>query len=110
MAGRHPRHVGPALLTDGGLRIVGMAPDAPGGFGEYFLLSELFLRAVPDDADVTRIALNDAMAVGWYYSRLGTEGSADQLTVPLVVGLGAIGLSVVAALRHRGAGPIVAAD
>ena len=98
----------PALLVDGGLRIVGMAPDAPGGFGEYFLLSESFARAVPDDVDVQRIALNDAMAVGWYYSGLGAAGDGE--SIPLVIGLGAIGLSVVAALRHRGAGPVVAAD
>src|SRR5262245_288189 len=26
----------PALFTAGGMRIIGMAPDAPGGFGEYF--------------------------------------------------------------------------
>jgi threonine dehydrogenase-like Zn-dependent dehydrogenase len=99
----------PALLVAGGMRIIGMAPDAPGGFGEYFLLSELFTRAVPDDIAPERVALNDAMAVGWYYSRIGTEESADD-AVPLVLGLGAIGQSVVASLRKRGTGPIVAAD
>ena len=100
----------PVLLIDGGMRIVGMAPDAPGGFGEYFLLSELMARPVPDDLPVERIALNDAMAVGWYYTRLGVEQTPVERSVPLVLGLGAIGLSVVVALRHRGSGPIVAAD
>jgi threonine dehydrogenase-like Zn-dependent dehydrogenase len=99
----------PALFVDGGMRIVGMAPDAPGGFGEYFLLSEGMARSVPDDLPVERIALNDAMAVGWYYSRVGVEQSPDG-SVPLVLGLGAIGLSVVVGLRHRGSGPIVAVD
>jgi threonine dehydrogenase-like Zn-dependent dehydrogenase len=100
----------PALFTSDGLRIIGMAPDAPGGFGEMFLLSEGFARPVPDDVEVERVALNDAMAVGWYYSRLGVDGDVEGTAVPLVLGLGAIGLSVVAALRHRGSGPIVAAD
>lgn len=100
----------PALFGADGLRIIGMAPDAPGGFGELFLLSEGFVRPVPDDVEVERVALNDAMAVGWFYSRLGVEGDAGGRAVPLVLGLGAIGLSVVAALRHRGSGPIVAAD
>jgi threonine dehydrogenase-like Zn-dependent dehydrogenase len=98
----------PALLGTHGMRIIGMAPDAPGGFGEYFLLSEFLARAVPDDVPAERIALTDAMAVGWYYSRLGVEHTPNG--VPLVLGLGAIGQSVVAALRKRGSGPIVAAD
>jgi threonine dehydrogenase-like Zn-dependent dehydrogenase len=99
----------PMLLTGGQGRIIGMAPDAPGGFGEYFLLTEFLTRAVPDDVPAEVIALNDAMAVGWYYSRVGTAGN-PRPTVPLVIGLGAIGISCVAGLRQRGAGPIVAAD
>jgi threonine dehydrogenase-like Zn-dependent dehydrogenase len=100
----------PALFTPAGMRIIGMAPDAPGGFGEYFLLSEGLARPLPDDVPVERLALIDAMAVGWYYTRVGSTGSASANSVPLVVGLGAIGLSVVAALKHRGTGPIVASD
>jgi threonine dehydrogenase-like Zn-dependent dehydrogenase len=100
----------PALFTDAGMRIIGMAPEAPGGFGEYFLLSEGLARPLPDDLPAERLALIDAMAVGWYYTRVGSTGDAANNTVPLVVGLGAIGLSVVAALRHREIGPIVASD
>ncbi|MEU4839506.1 alcohol dehydrogenase catalytic domain-containing protein [Nocardia testacea] len=96
----------PALFVDGGMRIIGMAPDAPGGFGEYFLLSEGLARPVPDGLPPQRLALTDAMAVGWYYTGLGHTGN----TVPLVIGLGAIGQSIIAALEHRGAAPIVAAD
>ena len=100
----------PALFTPNGMRIIGMAPDAPGGFGEYFLLSEGLARRLPDDLPVERLALIDAMAVGWYYTRVGSAGRGAANSVPLVVGLGAIGLSVVAALKHRGVGPIVASD
>lgn len=96
----------PALFTENGMRIIGMAPDAPGGFGEYFLVSEGFARVVPDDLPPQRLALTDAMAVGWYYSRVGHTDN----TVPVVIGAGAIGLSVVAALKHRGAQRIAAAD
>jgi threonine dehydrogenase-like Zn-dependent dehydrogenase len=88
------------------MRIIGMAPDAPGGFGEYFLLSEGFARPLPDDLPVERLALIDAMAVGWYYTRVGHNDA----TVPLVIGLGAIGLSMILALKQRGAKNIVAAD
>lgn len=100
----------PALFTDAGMRIIGMAPEAPGGFGEYFLLSEGLARALPEDLRPERLALVDAMAVGWYYTRVGSTGEAAANSVPLVVGLGAIGLSVVASLRCRGVGPIVASD
>ena len=100
----------PALFTSDGMRIIGMAPDAPGGFGEFFLLSEGLARPLPDDLPIERLALIDAMAVGWYYSRVGSTGDAAANSVPLVVGLGAIGLSVVAALKHRGIAPIVASD
>jgi threonine dehydrogenase-like Zn-dependent dehydrogenase len=100
----------PALFTSSGMRIIGMAPDAPGGFGEYFLLSEGLARPLPDDLPAERLALIDAMAVGWYYTRVGSTGKSAARSVPMVVGLGAIGLSVVAALKHRGVGPIVASD
>lgn len=99
----------PALFVDGGMRIIGMAPDAPGGFGEYFLMTEGFARPLPHDQPVERLALVDAMAVGWYYTRVGTTVPGRR-SLPLVIGLGAIGLSVVAALKQRGVGPVVAAD
>lgn len=97
----------PVLFGARGMQIVGMTPDAPGGFGEYFLLNEGFARALPDDLPPERLALVDAMAVGWYYTRVGAE---EKNAVPLVIGLGAIGLSAVVALKQRGIGPIVAAD
>ena len=71
-------------------------------FGEYFLLSEGLARSLPDDLPVERLALIDAMAVGWYYTRIGSTGEVAINSVPLVVGLGAIGLSVVAAVNIVG--------
>jgi threonine dehydrogenase-like Zn-dependent dehydrogenase len=98
------------LFTPNGMRIIGMAPDAPGGFGEFFLLSEGLARPLPDNLPVERLALIDAMAVGWYYSRVGSTGKSGANSIPLVIGLGAIGLSVVAALKQRGVAPIMASD
>lgn len=65
----------PALFTPDGLRIIGMAIDAPGGFGEYFLVSEGFARPVPESVPPENLALIDAMAVGWYYTRIGVAGT-----------------------------------
>lgn len=98
------------MMTSGQTRIVGYAPDAPGGYGEYFLINEFLARPVPDHIPAEIVAVNDAMAVGWYYTRAGTEAFQGKPSVPLVIGLGAIGMSVVIGLRKRGAGPIVAAD
>ena len=39
----------PALLVPDGVRIIGQSPDAPGGFGEYFLLTEGMTQVVPSD-------------------------------------------------------------
>lgn len=61
---------------------------------------------MPDDLSPAAVSLVDPLAVGRYYSRLG----AVEDRVPLVVGLGAIGLGMVLALHQRGAETIVAAD
>lgn len=90
--------------------IVDYAPDSPGGYGEYFVLTEFMARAVPDDIPVEHIAVNDAIAVGWYYSRIGMQHVVDRGTAHLVIGCGAIGASVIAGLKLRGAQTIVAAD
>jgi threonine dehydrogenase-like Zn-dependent dehydrogenase len=47
------------------------------------------------------------MAVGWH-AVLMARLSADD--VPLVIGCGPVGLAVIAALKHHGARPIIAAD
>ena len=48
----------PALLLGDGVRVIGQATDAPGGFGEYFLLSEAMTQVVradlPDELVVDR--------------------------------------------------------
>jgi len=73
----------PALIGADSMRIVGYAPDSPGGYGEYFVLTEFMARAVPDDIPVEHIAVNDAIAVGWYYSRIGMQHVVDRGTAHL---------------------------
>ncbi|MFA5708716.1 zinc-binding dehydrogenase [Mycolicibacterium sp.] len=101
----------PVLMgADQPARIVGYSPEAPGGYGEYFLLTEFLAREIPDTVPVEHIAVNDALAVGWFYSRAGMKQVAEQGTVHLVIGCGAIGASVIAGLKLRGAQKIIAAD
>jgi threonine dehydrogenase-like Zn-dependent dehydrogenase len=87
--------------------VIGQHPDAPGSFGELFVVSELVARAVPADADADAVALTDAFAVGEGYVAMSGVGPGQ---IPLVIGAGAIGLSAVAALASRGVEPIVIAD
>jgi threonine dehydrogenase-like Zn-dependent dehydrogenase len=97
----------PVLIRPDVVRIVGYSADAPGGFGEYFLMSEAVTQQVRGDLPSELVATSDAMAVGWHYVGRAALSTKE---VPLVIGCGAIGLSVVAALKRKGIGPIVVAD
>jgi threonine dehydrogenase-like Zn-dependent dehydrogenase len=100
----------PILLVDGGLggtKVIGQHPEAPGSFGELFLVSEAMARIVPDGVAADAVALVDAFAVGEFYVR---SSRIEQGEIPLVIGAGAIGLSAVAALASRGIEPILVAD
>jgi len=97
----------PALLVRDGVRIIGQSHDAPGGFGEYFLLTEGMTQVVPSDLPNELVSIADAISVGWSYVKRAAVTSKE---VPLVIGCGAIGLSAVASLKRLGIGPIVAVD
>jgi threonine dehydrogenase-like Zn-dependent dehydrogenase len=97
----------PTLVRADGMQVIGQHPDAPGSFGELFVVSEVLARAVPDDADADAVALVDAFAVGEGYVAMSGIAPGQ---VAVVVGAGAIGLSAVAALSARGVEPIVVSD
>ena len=97
----------PVLLGDDGPRVIGQAPEAPGGFGELFLMSEAVTQVVPGELPSELVAVADAISVGWSYAK---RAAVTPEEVPLVVGCGAIGLAVIASLTRLGVGPIVAAD
>lgn len=94
-------------LLDGSFGIVGYTNECPGGFGQYMLLDEDFLLDVPADLDDDLAALIEPLAVGFEHARTGKAQKGD---VPLVLGCGAIGLGVIAALKLMDIAPIVAAD
>jgi len=87
--------------------IVGYQNEYPGGFGEYMILDEDMMLEVPDALDDDRASVIEALAVGIEHARIGEAQKGD---IPLVIGCGAIGLAVIAALKTDGIGPIVAAD
>ena len=87
--------------------IIGYVSELPGGFGEYMLLDEDQVMEVPGDLDDDLAALIEPLAVGLEHARSGEPQPGE---IPLVLGCGAIGLGVIAGLKLRGIGPIVAAD
>lgn len=97
----------PVLFVDGQVRVIGQSAEAPGAFGEYFLMSEAVTQVVASDLPSELVSVADAISVGWSYVARATVAPRE---VPMVVGCGAIGLSAVASLKAHGAGPIVAVD
>ena len=85
----------PALLTPGGVRIIGQSNEAPGGFGEYFLLTEGMTQVVPGELPDELVSIADAISVGWSYVKRAAVTAKE---VPLVIGCGAIGLAAIASL------------
>ncbi len=97
----------PMLLRAGGLTSVGYSNEVPGGYAEQMLLMEGLLLPVPNGLPDDHAALTEPMAVGLHAVEMAKLTSED---VPLVIGCGPVGLAVIAALKLKGAGPIVAAD
>jgi len=97
----------PVTLSASGLATVGYSNDFPGGFGERMLLQEMLLLPIPNGLASHHAALTEPMAVGLHAVVAASMTPED---VPLVIGCGPIGLAVIAALKLRGASPIVASD
>lgn len=97
----------PTLLRQGEVAAVGFSHDFPGGYAQRMVLNEALLLPVPNGLATERAALTEPMAVGWHAVAMARLTRDD---VPLVIGCGPVGLAVIAALKHHGAGPVVAAD
>jgi len=98
------RLVGPEIVD---VRIIGQHPEAQGSFGELLVIPELLAKEAPGPVADDAVALVDAFAVGEFYVR---TARITENEVPIVIGLGAVGLSAVAALARRGIEPIIASD
>jgi threonine dehydrogenase-like Zn-dependent dehydrogenase len=97
----------PVTLGMSGLATVGYSNEFPGGYGERMLLQEQLLLPIPNGLASHHAALTEPMAVGLHAVVAAGMAPGD---VPLVIGCGPIGLSVIAALKFTGASPIVASD
>jgi threonine dehydrogenase-like Zn-dependent dehydrogenase len=97
----------PILLSMSGVQPIVYSNDVLGGYGERMLLSAPMLVEVPNGLDPRHAALTEPMAVGLHaVNRSGaTPGEGA-----VVLGCGPVGLAVIAALKLKDVGPIVAAD
>lgn len=97
----------PMTLAGTTVQGIGYSNDIAGGFAQYMPLAERSLLEVPNGLPADKAALTEPIAVGWHAvqnARLTTDD------VPLVIGCGPVGLSVIAALKIRNVHPIIAAD
>ncbi len=97
----------PVIVGPQGVETLGYSTRFPGSLAEYFVLQEALIQPVPAGLPNEVAALCEPLAVGEHAVAMADVGSDD---VCLVVGCGPVGLAVIAALRARGHGPIVAAD
>jgi threonine dehydrogenase-like Zn-dependent dehydrogenase len=97
----------PGVMTANGFENVGYSSRLPGGFAEHIVLTEAMLHEVPNGLTAEHAALTEPLAVG-EHAVAKADPAADQ--VFLVVGCGPVGLAVIASLKARGLGPVVAAD
>ena len=97
----------PVLVGPGGVEQIGYSNAYPGALAESMVLQELLCLPVPDDLATDLAALTEPLAVGEHAVGLATLEPGQPC---LVVGCGPVGLAVIAALKGRGHGPVIAAD
>jgi threonine dehydrogenase-like Zn-dependent dehydrogenase len=97
----------PVLIRNTGVETVGYSNENPGGYAEFMRLTEALLLPVPNGLSTEHAALTEPMAVGYHAVEKARLTPDD---VPLVIGCGPVGLSVISSLRLKGIHPIIAAD
>jgi threonine dehydrogenase-like Zn-dependent dehydrogenase len=97
----------PIIMGSTGVEQIGYSNRYPGALAEHMLLQEMLLLPVPDSLATDLAALTEPLAVGEH--AVGLSGLQPGQPC-LVVGCGPVGLAVIAALKGRGHGPVLAAD
>ncbi|MDP9103731.1 MAG: zinc-binding dehydrogenase [Pseudomonadota bacterium] len=97
----------PILMGAAGMEAIGYSNTRPGGFAEQMVLMEPLLLEVTNGLSDHQAAMTEPFAVGAHAVAMSSMGKA---CVVLVVGCGPVGLAVIAALKSRGLGPVIAAD
>ena len=88
-------------------KIVGLAPDVPGGYAEFVKLGARHALRVPDGVDLREAALAEPLAVGAHAVRMAGAILGARV---LILGAGPIGLGVLQFARAAGAGTVVVSE
>ena len=83
----------------------GATPFIDGAYAEYFILTEEYLLAIPDELETEAAALTEPLAIGLH--AVNASAVSDQA---VVLGCGPIGLAVIAALTSQGCQKVIASD
>lgn len=97
----------PIAAGPAGFETIGYSNRYPGGFGERMVLTEAMLLPVPNGLPDAQAAMTEPFAVG---EHAVAQSAAGPESAHLVIGCGPVGLAVIAALKARGLGPVVATD
>jgi threonine dehydrogenase-like Zn-dependent dehydrogenase len=97
----------PVVMGGDRLESVGYSNRYPGGLAERMVLQEALLLPVPEGLTPEVAALTEPLSVGEHAVVLARLEGREPC---VVVGCGPIGLAVIAALRARGHGPVIASD
>jgi len=97
----------PVTMHGAGIEALGFSNRLPGGFAEQMLLTEAMILEVPNGLPTDKAALTEPFAVG---AHAVAKAKLEPKSVSLVVGCGPVGLAVIAGLKAKGHGPIIAAD
>ena len=88
------------------MREIGFRPDSPGGMGEYMVVEEQYVHAVPSNWSFESAAWVETFSIG-YFSIWGNGGYIDASDTALVFGAGPVGLSTAMVAKTSGAKVIV---
>ena len=97
----------PRITGPDGIETVGFSQRFSGGYGEQVCVDAGQLIAVPDGLSAAHAAMTEPFAVG---AHAVARTRLDKDSVAVVIGCGPVGLAVIAALKVKGFGPIIAAD
>jgi 2-desacetyl-2-hydroxyethyl bacteriochlorophyllide A dehydrogenase len=97
----------PAPSSPNGFLSIGYAPEIPGAYGEYVLLSAPLLLKVPDNVSDEVAATTEPCAVGLHAVR---QAELRQKDHALVIGAGPIGLMTLLWLKKEGVGHVTVSD
>ena len=93
-------------FDDKGAEGVGWSNRYPGGYAEYMVLTENMLLPVTNGCPSEQAALTEPMSLAVHAVNKADHNDSAYM----VVGCGPIGLAIVAELKARGLGPVIAVD